>query len=57
VGYRKGKNPLGRPKCRLVDNVKIDIREDGGGKDWNDLSQDRDRWETHVSTVINLRVP
>jgi hypothetical protein len=49
-----GKRPLGRPRCRWVANIKMDLRERGwDGMDWINLVQDRDQW----NTVINLRVP
>ena len=52
------KRPLGRPRCRWKDNIKIDLQEMGGGcGDWMELAQDRDRWRALVSTVMNLRVP
>jgi hypothetical protein len=55
VGKPEGKRPLGRPRCRLVDNNKMDLREIGGGNmDWIDLSQE---WRAFVNTVMNLRVP
>jgi hypothetical protein len=58
VGKPEGKRPLGRPRCRWVDNIKMDLREIGwGGMDWIDLAQDRDRWRALVNTVINLWVP
>ena len=58
VGKPEGKRPLGRPRRRWVDNVKIDLREVGGGcGDWMELAQDRDRWQALVSTVMKLRVP
>jgi hypothetical protein len=45
VGKREGKRPLGRPRCRWVDNIKIDLREMGWvSMDWVDLAQDRDQW-------------
>jgi hypothetical protein len=51
-----GKRPLGRPRRRWVDNVKIDFREtEWGGVDWIGLAHDRDRWR--ALAVINLRVP
>jgi hypothetical protein len=54
----EGKRPLGRPRRRWVDNIKIDLRETGwDGMDWIDLAQDKDRWRTLVNTVMNLRVP
>jgi hypothetical protein len=58
VGKPEGKRPLGRPRCRWVDKIKIDLREIGwDGMDWNDLVQDRDQWRALVNTVMNLRVP
>jgi hypothetical protein len=63
-GYRilvekpEGKRPLGRPRCRWVDNIRMDLTEVGwGGMDWLDLDQDRDQWRASVNTVMNLRVP
>ena len=53
-----GKRPLGRPRRRWEDNIKMDLREvGGGGGDWMELAQDRDRWRALVSTVRNLRFP
>jgi len=50
--------PLGRPRCRWVDNIRMDLQEVGCGyMDWIRLVQDRDRWRTLVSAVMNLRVP
>jgi hypothetical protein len=58
VGKPEGKRPLGRPRRRLVDNIKMDLREIGfDGMDWIHQSQDRDQWRALVSTVLNLRVP
>ena len=58
VGKREGKRPLGRPRCRWENNIRMDLHEVGcGGMDWIDLAQDRDRWRALVSTVMNLRVP
>jgi hypothetical protein len=58
VGKPEGKRPLGRPRCRWVDNIKMDLREIGwDGMDWIDLAQDRDQWRVLVNTVMNLRVP
>jgi hypothetical protein len=58
VGKPEGKRPLGRPRRRLVDNIKMDLREiEWDGRDWIKLAQDRDRWRALVNTVINLRVP
>jgi hypothetical protein len=58
VGKPEGKRPLGRPRRRWVNNIKMDLREIGwGGVDWNDLAQDRDQWRALVNMVMNLRVP
>ena len=58
VGKLEGKRPLGRPRRRWVDNIWMDLQEVGcGNVDWIGLAQDRDRWRTLVSTVMNLRVP
>jgi hypothetical protein len=58
VGKPEGKRPLGRPRRRWVDNIKMDLREVGwDGMDWIDLAQDRDRWRAYVNAVMNLRVP
>jgi hypothetical protein len=58
VGKPEGRIPLGRPRRRLEDNIKMDLREVGwGGVDWIDLAQDRGRWRALVYTVMNLRVP
>jgi hypothetical protein len=58
VGKPEGKRPLGRPRRRWEDNIKMDIQEVGGGcGDWMELAQDRDRWRALVGTVRNLRVP
>jgi hypothetical protein len=57
VGKPEGKRPLGRPRCRWEDGIRLDRRETGlGGVDWFRLSQDRDRWWAVVSAVMNLRV-
>ena len=54
----EGKRPLGRPRRRWEDNIKMDLQEVGGGyEDWMELAQDRDSWRALVSTVMNLRVP
>ena len=58
VGKPEGKRPLGRPRRRWEDNVRLDLQEVGGGcGDWMELVQVRDRWRELVSTVRNLRVP
>ena len=57
VGKPEGKRPLGKPRCRWEDNIRMDLREVGGGVDWMELAQDRDRWRALVNTVMNLRVP
>jgi hypothetical protein len=54
----EGKRPLGKPRHRWVDNIKIDLREIGwDGMNWIDLAEDRDQWRALVNTVMNLRVP
>ena len=58
VGKSEGKIPLERPRRRWVDNIGTDLQEVGCGyMDWIGLAQDRDRWRTLVSAVMNLRVP
>jgi hypothetical protein len=58
VGKPEGKSPLGRPRRRWVDNIRMNLQEVGCGYvDWIGLAQDRDRWRTLVSVVMNLRVP
>ena len=58
VGKPEGRRPLGRPRRRWVDNIRMDLQEVGClYMDWIGLAQDRDRWRTLVSTVMNLRVP
>jgi len=54
----EGKRPLGRPRRRWEDNIKMVLQEVGyGGMDWIELAQDRDRWWALVKAVMNLRVP
>jgi len=58
LGKPKGGRPLGRPRRRWVDNIRMDLQEVRCGyMDWIGLAQDRDRWRTLVSAVMNLRVP
>ena len=58
VGKPEGKRPLGRPRRRWVDNIRMELQEVGCGyMDWIGLAQDRDSWRTLVSAVMNLRVP
>jgi hypothetical protein len=58
VGKPKGKRPLGRPRRRWEDNIKMDVQKVGGGRgDWMELAEDRDGWRALVITVMNLRVP
>ena len=57
VGKPERKRPLGRPRRRWEDNIKMDLQKVGEGcEDWMELAQDRDRWRALVSTVMNLRV-
>jgi len=58
VGKPEGKRPLGRPRRRWEDNIKMVLKEVGGGRgDWMELAQDRDRWRALVGTVRDFRVP
>jgi len=57
VGKPEGKMPLGRPRRRWQDNIKMDLREVGGGGDWMELAQDGDRWRALLNRVMKLRVP
>jgi hypothetical protein len=58
VGNPEERRPLGRPRRRWVDNIKMDVREIGWDDiDWIDLPQDRDQWRALVKAVMNLRVP
>jgi len=57
VGKPEGKRPMGIPRRRWEDNIKMDLQEVGGGcEDWIELPRDRDSWRALVSTVMNLRV-
>jgi hypothetical protein len=57
MGNPEGMRPLGRPRRRWVDNIKMDLREIGwGGMDWIDPAQNRDQWRALVNTVMNLGV-
>jgi len=58
VGKPEGKRPLGKPRCRWEDNIKMDLQEVGCGvMDWIELAQDRDRWLALVNAVMNIWVP
>ena len=57
VGKPEGKRPLGRPRRRWEDNIKMDLREVGKDGDWMELAQDTDRWRALVNMVMNFRVP
>jgi hypothetical protein len=54
----EGKRPLGRPRRRWEDNIKMDFQEVGcGGMDWIELAQHKDRWRALLNAVMNLRIP
>jgi hypothetical protein len=58
VGRPEGRRPLGRPRHRWEDNIKMDLQEvEWEGVDWIDVAQDRDRWQALVNAAKNLRVP
>jgi hypothetical protein len=58
VGKPEGKRPLGKPRCRWEDNIKMDLQEVGcGDMDWIELAKDRDRWRALVNAVMKLWVP
>jgi hypothetical protein len=56
-GETQGKRQLGTPRGRLEYNIKMDLQDVGGGGDWMELAQDRDKWRALVNTVMNLWVP
>jgi hypothetical protein len=57
VGKPEVKRPLGRPRRRWEDNIKMDFREVGcGGIDWIDLAKDKDRWRAHLNVLMKIRV-
>jgi hypothetical protein len=57
VGKPEGRRPLGRPRRRWEDGIRMDLREIGlGGVEWIQLAQDRDQWRAFVSAVMNVRV-
>jgi hypothetical protein len=58
VGKPEGRRPLGRPRSRWLDNIRMDLVDVGWGDvDWIGLAQDRDRWGALVNSVLNLRLP
>ena len=58
AGKPEGKRPLGRPRRRWEDNIKMDLREVGCDPgEWIDIAEDRDQWRAYVRTIMNLRVP
>ena len=57
VGKPEGKRPLGRPRGRWLDYIKMGLQEVGGGMDWIEVAKDRKRWRALVNKVMNLRVP
>jgi len=58
VGIPEGRRPLGRPRRRLEDNIKMDLEDvQWGSMDWIDLDEDRDRWRALVNAIMNFRVP
>jgi hypothetical protein len=57
VGKPEGRRPLGRPRHRWVDNIRMDLGEVGWGDDWIDLAKDRNRWRALVNSVLSPRAP
>ena len=58
TGKSTGKRPLGRPRCRWEDNIRMDLKEIGiNTRNWVDSAQDRDYWRALVNAALNLRVP
>jgi hypothetical protein len=57
VGKPEGRRPLGRPRCKWEDNIKMELREVGWGMDWNGLAHDVNRWRAFANAVMNLRFP
>jgi hypothetical protein len=57
VGRPEGRRPLGRPRYRWEDNIKMHLQEVGWGMNWIDLAQDRDRWRAVMNAVMNLLIP
>jgi len=56
LGKPEGKRPIGRPRRRWKDNIKLDIQEAGSGMDWIEMAQERDRWRALVNAITNLWV-
>jgi hypothetical protein len=57
MGRPEGRRPLGRPRRRWEDNIKLNLQEVGWGMDWIELAHDRDRWRALVNAVKNIRIP